>query len=265
MPAHDNTAPPRDGLVRARPQAVELRATSEDGMPTLTGHFAVFDEFTEIDSLYEGNFLERIAPGAFKKTMKEQRDDIKVLFQHGHDPQIADKPLGKIESLREDEQGGFYEVSLLDTAYVRDLLPGLEAGLYGASFRFRVVAEDYNKEPERSDHNPAGIPERTITEARLYEFGPVTFPAYASATAGVRSLTDEEVLVARMREKPEQFSHILDLAKSEESRAEEAHPDAPDDAEAQDTSPHVEPGREPQTPSKEFRWDDLLPKQKWEF
>ena len=157
MPAYDNTAPPRDGLVRARPQAVELRAASEDGMPTLTGHFAVFDEFTEIDSLYEGNFLERIAPGAFQKTMKEQRDDIKVLFQHGHDPQIADKPLGKIESLREDEQGGFYEVSLLDTAYVRDLLPGLEAGLYGASFRFRVVAEDYNKEPERSDHNPAGI------------------------------------------------------------------------------------------------------------
>jgi hypothetical protein len=31
------------------------------------------------------------------------------------------------------------------------------------------------------------LPERTIKELRLFEFGPVTFPAYQSATAGVRS------------------------------------------------------------------------------
>lgn len=268
MPAHDNTAPPRDGIVRARPKAVELRSDSEDGMPTLTGHFAIFDEFTEIDSLYEGHFLERIAPGAFKKTMSEQRDDIKVLFQHGHDPHIADKPLGPIETLREDERGGYYEVPLIDTSYTRDLLPGLEAGLYGASFRFRVVSEEFDKEPGRSDHNPDGIPERTITEARLYEFGPVTFPAYANATAGVRSLTDEMELAQRMIRKPEHLRHILDLVNDEdENGAGEAHSAAPDDAEAEGTSPHVESGREslPNTSSKDFAWSDLLPKKRWEF
>jgi hypothetical protein len=33
--------------------------------------------------------------------------------------------------------------------------------------------------------------QRTIDSVQLYEFGPVTFPAYAEATAGLRSTTDE--------------------------------------------------------------------------
>jgi phage head maturation protease len=77
-------------------------------MPTMHGHFAVFNRWTEINSWFEGNFLERIAPGAFKKTFREKTP--KVLFQHGQDPQIGDKPLGPIESLAEDETGAAYEV-----------------------------------------------------------------------------------------------------------------------------------------------------------
>ena len=34
------------------------------------------------------------------------------------------------------------------------------------------------------------MPERTLKEVRLLEFGPVVYPAYLGATAGVRSLTD---------------------------------------------------------------------------
>jgi hypothetical protein len=37
---------------------------------------------------------------------------------------------------------------------------------------------------------PEGADERTITGVNLYEFGPVTFPAYAQASAGLRSATD---------------------------------------------------------------------------
>lgn len=155
----------------------------------LHGHFAVFDEWTEIDSYFEGHFMERLAPGAFRKTFRENRDAIKVLFQHGMDPQIGDKPLGPIDDLREDETGAYYEVPLLDAPYVRDdILPGLRAGLYGASFRFQVMREEFETEPDPSDANPSGLPERTIKELRLFEFGPVTFPAYQSATAGVRAV-----------------------------------------------------------------------------
>jgi hypothetical protein len=28
------------------------------------------------------------------------------------------------------------------------------------------------------EYNPKGMPERTITEAKVFEFGPVTYPAY---------------------------------------------------------------------------------------
>jgi HK97 family phage prohead protease len=148
-------------------------------MPTLVGHFAVFNQWTEINSWFEGNFLERIAPGAFKKTFAENRSNMKVLFQHGMDPQIGDKPLGPIDTLKEDRTGGYYEVPLLDTGYVPRAVPGLEADLYGASFRFAVMREEIVDEPGVSAYNPKGIQERTIQEAKVIEFGPVTFPAYA--------------------------------------------------------------------------------------
>lgn len=182
---------PRDNLVRAIFPGIEVR-TEGDGMPTLTGHFARFAEPTTIDSAIEGKFIERIAPGAFGKTFAEHMP--KVLFQHGKDPQIGDKPLGVPSVLREDENGAYYEVPLLDTSYNRDLVPALRAGALGASFRFSVVKEDWAKNPTRSATNPDGLPERTIREAKVYEFGPVTFPAYSGATASVRSLTDEYTL-----------------------------------------------------------------------
>ncbi len=154
------------------------------------GHFARFNEWTEIDSTFEGNFMERVAPGAFARSLAHDRNKMRVLFQHGRDPQIGDKPLGIPTLLREDELGAAYEVPLLDTSYVADLIPGLRAGVYGSSFRFQVIAEHLDNTAPASSYNPKGLPERTITEAKVMEFGPVTFPAYEGATAGVRSLTD---------------------------------------------------------------------------
>lgn len=188
-------APPKENLFRAIMPGPELRDGSQDGGPVMTGHFAVFNQWTEINSLFEGNFLERFAPGAFRKTIDEQREAMQVLFQHGHDPQVGDKPLGPIDELKEDKAGAYYEVPLLEASYVRDsILPGLKAGLYGASFRFRAIIEEINEDPEASAYNPHALPERTVKEAEVREFGPVTFPAYAGASAGVRSLTDRFTL-----------------------------------------------------------------------
>jgi HK97 family phage prohead protease len=156
----------------------------------LNGHFCVFNRWTEIDSFFEGRFMEQIAPGACKKTFEENRRGMRCMLQHGRDPQFGMKPLGPIRELEEDDIGGRYEVGLLDTALNRDLLPALKEELYGASFRFQVLREEVVNEPPRSEHNPEGIEERTITEMRVREFGPVTFPAYEDATAGVRSIND---------------------------------------------------------------------------
>jgi HK97 family phage major capsid protein/HK97 family phage prohead protease len=206
--------PPKENLVRAVYPAVELRASEDpEATPVLEGHFAKFNEWTEIDSVWEGRFMERIAPGAFRKTFAENRERIRPLFQHGQDPQVGDKPLGPITELEEDDQGARYKVDLLDTSYNRDLIPGLKAGLYGSSFRFSVVKEDFDQKPTRSAHNPEGIPERTVREARVFEFGPVTFPAYAGATASVRSLTDVYTLNRFVRD-PERLAEVIESMRS---------------------------------------------------
>lgn len=199
---------PRDNLFRGVLPFEFTRSEGEKGDGHLVGHFAVFNRWTKIDSWFEGTFMERIAPGAFKKTFKERADKIRVLFQHGRDPQIGDKPLGVIKSLEEDDQGTAYDVEMFDTNYNRELLPGLEAKQYGASFRMQVLHDELDKEPEPSEDNPEGIPERTIKEIRLYEFGPVTFPAYDDATAGIRSLTDDMVEWA-IKKNPDRVAELL--------------------------------------------------------
>lgn len=213
--------------IRAWKSDYELRADEDGGMPTMFGHFAVFNRWTEINSWFEGHFLERIVPGAFRKTMKENRERIRALFQHGQDPQIGNKPLGPIDDLREDETGGYYEVPLLDTAYNRELIPGLEAGLYGASFRFEVMREELVEKPELSEDNPRGLPERSLKEVRLHEFGPVTFPAYAEATADLRSLTDH-FLFEQIERHPEQVRALLSLDIPDLSPNAEDAPSTPD-------------------------------------
>lgn len=177
-------------LVRAVPTSVRATDGDSDAMPTMVVRFSAFDRWYEIESWWEGRFLERTVKGAFKKTIREQRDQVKVLYDHGFDFQIGNKILGPIDDLREEPGGPVGEVPLFDTSYNRDLRPGIEAGVYGSSFRFRVIKEEWDDEPERSAHNPDGLPERTIKEVRLYEFGPVTFPANPDSTVGVRSLTD---------------------------------------------------------------------------
>lgn len=196
-------------LFRVRTEAVGIRRAEDDpnDLGTLHGHAIRFNQWTEIDSPWEGHFLERMAPGCAKKTIAESRAAIRCLFRHGYDPQIGDKVLGKFEELREDgDIGVYYEVPLYDTSFNRDLAPGFRDGQYGASFRARVVKETIDKTPGQSDHNPQGIPERTITEIALRELGPCTFGAYPGATAAMRSSLDD-VLTTVMRD-PESFARF---------------------------------------------------------
>ena len=184
---------PTDNLVRARydMRAAEFRNEDADGDGrTLHGMFAVFNEWTEIDSYFEGRFLERISPEAFNRTFTERGDRVRILYDHGADPSIGNKPLGAPDVLRVDDVGAHYESRLFDTSYVADLVPALAAGQLGASFRFRVTGESWVDPSESTEWNPSKLPERTIDDLDLYELGPVTFPAYESATAGVRSTTD---------------------------------------------------------------------------
>ena len=172
---------------------------ADTAMPTMRIRFSPFDTWYEINSWFEGRFMERTVKGAFRKTIRESADRVKVLFNHGMDFHVGDKVLGVPSRIWEAKDSATGDVPLLDTSYTRDLLPGIEAGAYGSSFMFRVIKDEWDDEPDKSDYNPDGLPERTIREVRLFEFGPVTFPANPAATAGLRSMTDE--YYQRMRDR----------------------------------------------------------------
>jgi HK97 family phage prohead protease len=188
-------------VVRDLSRAPEFRSTKddEDNIGLLSGHFSAFNNWYRVSSMFEGNFIERIAPGAFGKTITEDRSGMRVLYDHGFDPSVGNKVLGPIRELREEDEGGYYEVPLFDTSYNRDLLPGLRAGQYGASFRMKVEDDEWDDEPRSAEHNPEAVPERTITRAKVMEFGPVTFPANPQASASVRSATDQ--FYSRLRQR----------------------------------------------------------------
>jgi HK97 family phage prohead protease len=259
-------APPESNLmiVRAVSPALEMRAADDgdiDRRPLLSGYFSRFDEWTEIDSWFEGHFMERIVPGAFRKTFRERKDQIRVMFQHGMDPEVGDKPIGEPVLMEERDEGAYHETRLFD-GLPPLILDGLRAGQYGQSFRMEILREDFNTEPEPGDHNPKGLPERSIKEIRLHEFGPVTFPAYDNTTPEVRSLTDRFVFgwIERYPERARELVGAHDLSRAALGRSTDQQ-DAPDtpDAVHEDTSsaPRRDTGHSALAPKNE-RWKSAL-------
>jgi phage head maturation protease len=57
---------------RSSAGGVAVLSEPSTGM-TMVGHFARFNQWTEIDSAFEGRFMQRIAPGAFVRTFKNDR------------------------------------------------------------------------------------------------------------------------------------------------------------------------------------------------
>lgn len=196
--------------------------------------FSPFNVWYEINSYWEGRFIERTIPGAFKNTINAaKRGDgtysTKVLFNHGMDLTIGDKMLGVPTGFAEVNQDGYHgpqlDVPMLDTSYNRDLVPGIRAGAYGSSFMFEAMREDWVHEPDVSSYNPEALPERTLSEVRVFEGGPVTWPASPTATAGMRSIagTDKFVELVQARD----ASRYTTLVRSYEAfRAMHKTPDA---------------------------------------
>ena len=155
----------------------EVRETP-DGM-TLTGYAARFNEPSE-----PLPFIERIAPGAFKRSLRA-KNDIKLLWNHSSSDVLGSTRAGTLR-LAEDEMGLRVEADLPDTQAGRDAKVLIQRGdVTGFSFGFTV--------PPNGDTWNADGTERTLKSVRLLEVSTgVAFPAYPSTnlTAQVRSLED---------------------------------------------------------------------------
>lgn len=157
---------------------VELAKAKATGN-TLEGYASVFNYPIETVESYLYGTTTYIRPKAFTKTIAENRDSIQSLFNHGHDPRFGELPIGVPKVMQQDEHGLWVEVELHDGPSNEDIKAALRSGsLRSMSIAFEATQDDYNEDRT----------ERNIRQVRLYEFGPVTFPANAAATATLHSL-----------------------------------------------------------------------------
>jgi HK97 family phage prohead protease len=156
--------------VRTTPTHFEIR-DSNDGM-TISGYAAVFDSPSE-----PLPFIERIAPGAFTRSLKS-RNEIKLLWNHDSGEPMASMRGGSLR-LWEDGMGLAYEATLANTTRGRDVAELIRSKVIDAmSFGFNVIKDSWD---ERGN--------RTLESVRIHEISVVSYPAYTatSGTVQVRS------------------------------------------------------------------------------
>jgi HK97 family phage prohead protease len=149
----------------------DIETRAEDGTLRMAGYAAVFNE----PSL-PLPFIEKIAPGAFRKTLTET-PDVRLLINHEGLP-LARTKNGTMR-LYEDNKGLYFEAELADTQEARDLHTLVARGdVDQMSFAFRVIRQKWNDDRT----------ERMLTEVSLADgdVSIVTYPAYPATSVEAR-------------------------------------------------------------------------------
>jgi HK97 family phage major capsid protein/HK97 family phage prohead protease len=239
------TAPARGKPARLRSSTFEFRAADPtsgsvgDGR-TLDGYAAVFNVPTEIDS-WEGTFQEVVAPGAFKRTLKQRGYPV-MQFDHGNDTRTGSVPIGVYTAITEEDSSGLHVIGrLFDNPVVEPIRQAVEGkAITGMSIKFRVVDDVWTDNAGKklsgeelwdllwTGGGERGPILRTIREVELFECGPVVFPAYEETSVGVRSMLDrltDEQRAALVRDLTQELRGDTDRPQAEpdtEPAADEA-------------------------------------------
>lgn len=165
----------RETRVSSTPQQFEIRKNA-DGSRSISGTAVVFDALSED----LGGFKERIAPGAFTQSLRDN-PDVVIAYQHD-----LSQPLGRVSSgtanVWQDSRGLQFTCKLPDTTYAQNLIALMERGdVSQMSFGF-VVPPGGDEWAGQSD----GTMLRTINRAILYECSVVTVPAYSQTSVSLR-------------------------------------------------------------------------------
>jgi uncharacterized protein len=176
-------------LAAWRPIRSESRADAGK-LPRIVGTASVYYDGTDATEfiLWDDRgdrCVERILPGAFDRALK-QKDDVRALFNH--DP---NQLLGRVASgtlLLTSNSGGLdYTIDPPDTQLARDLAAWIARGdITGSSFTFSIDEQSFSY--QKRDGGVLYV--REVKAVRLFDVGPVTFPAYAGASVGVRAAGD---------------------------------------------------------------------------
>jgi HK97 family phage prohead protease len=136
-----------------------------------------------------GGFREQFSPTAFDRILARHKNDprgpvdVVGLFNH-EDSQLLSRTTNGTLRLSKAATGLGAEMDLPDTQLGRDLGTLIRTKtLFGASFAFSV-----SQTGEQWTQDEKGNAVRTVTDANLYDWSPVTRPAYPSSSVGLRSL-----------------------------------------------------------------------------
>ena len=157
----------------------ELAQVHAEGR-TLTGYASVFNFPIDSGSRHQAQ-TTFVRPGAFTKTLNENREQIQVLVNHGMDSRWGMSPVATVKDIHQDNHGLKVEAEIIDHPEFDPIVASLKAGAFRAmSIQFETTKESFSDDRT----------ERNLEEVALWEFGPVTFPANAAAVASLHSIQD---------------------------------------------------------------------------
>ena len=156
---------------------VDFEIRADGDKLSFSGYAAVFNS----DS-HPLPYIERIAPGAFKRSL-QARNDVKLLWNHDAGEVLASTRSGTMR-LVEDSTGLRVEADLAPTTRGKDLSILMQRGdINKMSFGFNVQQDSWSTDGQV----------RTLESVRLLEVSIVTWPAYESSVAQVRSIENVNV------------------------------------------------------------------------
>jgi HK97 family phage prohead protease len=158
---------------------MELARVASEGR-TIRGYASVFNYPIDSGTTHHSQ-TTFVRPGAFTKTLQENRDRVQVLVNHGMDARWGMSPVAVVREMEQDAHGLRIAADIIDHPEFDPIVASLKAGaLRAMSIQFETVKESFSDDRT----------ERNLDEVSLWEFGPVTFPANAAATASLHSLNE---------------------------------------------------------------------------
>lgn len=147
----------------------------------LAGYAAIYNSHSQD----LGGFVERIMPGAFKRSLASP-SHIKALLEHDDKQMLGRVGSGTLK-LSEDDRGLAFELSLPDTSYARDLGVLVERGdINGCSFGFKVPSGGDRWEMRN------GTLTRDLITVDLHEITITGNPAYLDTEVAKRCMKEWE-------------------------------------------------------------------------
>lgn len=184
--------------IEKRSLTAELRADGQGDEMAIAGYAALFNS----ESKDLGGFKERIAPGAFTRSLKEG-GDVKALVNH--DPsQLLGRTKNGTLTVSQDSRGLKFRCVLNpDSQTHRDLYAAIKRGDYDECSFAMTVPEGGDTWDEAQDDDGRSYQRRTLRDVNLMDVSCVTYPAYNSTSVGARAADyadDSTAWIAKKRE-----------------------------------------------------------------